>query len=145
MAARTSPKPPNVVYGIESGNGTNVLNGTNARTNVGNGIEGGKLKNAPENLPAQSDDSGDEDLALAQKYLSAKAGPTTNAAAVQLLWAAVGKGNVTAEFTLADLYARGDGVAKSCDQARLLVGAAQGKSSSDASQELGELIRRGCR
>ena len=52
VAARTSPKPPNVVYGIESGNGTNVLNGTNARTNLGNGIEGGKLKNAPENPAA---------------------------------------------------------------------------------------------
>ena len=134
-AARTSPKPPVVR------DATNASN----RTSVGDGVDGGKLKSAPENPAAESDDSGDEDLALAQKYLSAKAGPATNAAAVQLLWAAVGKGNVTAEFTLADLYARGDGVAKSCDQARLLVGAAEGKSSSDASQELGELIRKGCR
>src|SRR5262245_62196368 len=38
--------------------------------------------------------------------------------AVDLLWTGVAKGYVPAEVTLADLYARGDGVSKSCTQER---------------------------
>ena len=44
--------------------------------------------------------------------------------AAKLLWKAVGKQNPTAAILLSGLYARGDGVTKSCDQARLLLLAA---------------------
>ena len=93
----------------------------------------------------KSANPGEEDLALAQPYLRNKSGPAGNAVAVRLLWAAVEKGNVQAEVTLADLYSRGDGVRKSCDQARVLLRAAAGKGSSEASQQLAQMIRRGCR
>lgn len=93
----------------------------------------------------KSANHGEEDLALAQPYLRNKSGPAGNAVAVRLLWAAVEKGNVQAEVTLADLYSRGDGVRKSCDQARVLLRAAAEKGSSEASQQLAQMIRRGCR
>jgi hypothetical protein len=91
-------------------------------------------------------DFGDEDLALAQRYLNDKTGRADGAIAAPFLWAAIEKGNVAAEVTLGHLYARGgDGFAKNCDQARVLFRAAAEKGSSEASQELSQIIRRGCR
>lgn len=98
----------------------------------------------PESLPPRAADPGDVDLALAQSYLSSKTGQLGTAAAASFLWAAVEKGNVNAEITLAELYARGDGVTKSCEQARVLLRAA-GKSRSEASQNLSQIIRTDCR
>jgi hypothetical protein len=95
-------------------------------------------------LPYKTADPGAKDLALAQRYLSNKPGPLGIAAATRYLWAAVEKGNVKAEIRLADLYARGDGVTKSCDQAEELLRAAARKGSSEAYQELAQIIRRGC-
>jgi hypothetical protein len=65
--------------------------------------------------------------------------------AVNLLWTGVGKGYVPAEVTLADLYARGDGVEKSCQQARTLLEAAVSKGSHEGRLRLDQLKRRGCR
>lgn len=96
-------------------------------------------------LPSKTADLGEEDLALARRNLTDMPRHTSSATAAQYLWAAVEKGNVTAEITLADLYARGDGVTKSCDQAQVLLRAAARKGSSEASQKLAQMIRIGCR
>jgi TPR repeat protein len=72
-------------------------------------------------------------------------GHTGSATATRYLWAAVEKGNVQAEITLADMYARGEGVTKNCNQAQVLLRAASKKGSNEASQELAQLIRTGCR
>ena len=106
---------------------------------------GDRVTPVPVRSVPKTADPGDDDLALAQPYLRNKSGPAGNAVAVRLLWAAVEKGNVKAEITLADLYSHGDGVAKSCDQARVLLRAAAEKGSSEASQELATMIRTGCR
>ena len=98
----------------------------------------------PNTLPKAAD-AGDAEFALAERYLREKSGPGSSAAAANSLWAAVKKGNVSAEIVLADLYARGDGVTKNCDQARVLLRAAAQKGSSVASQQLAEFIRSGCR
>jgi TPR repeat protein len=63
---------------------------------------------------------------------------------VALLWSAVKKGNLSAEVTLGDLYRRGDGVVKSCDQARVLLVAASKKGSADARQQLEQMAEKGC-
>jgi TPR repeat protein len=63
---------------------------------------------------------------------------------VDLLWAGVRKGYVPAEVTLADLFRRGDGVEKNCDQARVLLVAASKKGSSDARQMLEQIAEQGC-
>jgi hypothetical protein len=65
--------------------------------------------------------------------------------AVDLLWASVRKGYVPAEVTLADLYRRGDGVEKNCDQAIVLLTAASKKGSADARRMLELLAEQGCR
>jgi hypothetical protein len=64
--------------------------------------------------------------------------------AVRLLWTAVRNGYVPAEVTLADLFARGDGVAQSCEQARILLEAAIQKGSPEGRRRLGLLKQQGC-
>jgi TPR repeat protein len=64
--------------------------------------------------------------------------------AIQLLWAAVEKGNVGAEIDLAELFRTGRGVAKNCDQARILLSAAARKGSAEARKRLEAFQREGC-
>ena len=64
--------------------------------------------------------------------------------AVKLLWTAVRKGYVPAEVTLADLFARGDGVGRNCQQARILLQSAVKKGSPEGRRRLDQLNRQGC-
>jgi Sel1 repeat len=87
-----------------------------------------------------ADASGAQDLATAEMYLNGTQGmPRDRREAAQWLWKAVGKGNVAATTTLSDLYLRGDGVPKNCDQARLLLDAAARKGGRAAATRLGHL------
>jgi hypothetical protein len=92
-----------------------------------------------------SDDKGEADLALARRYLREGSGPANGAAAVQLLWSAVQKGSSGAEVDLAELYLRGQSVRKNCEQARVLLTAANNRNNADAGQKLAELSRYGCK
>jgi TPR repeat protein len=86
-----------------------------------------------------------EDLATAQKYLNGNSSMTRDSReAAQWLWKAVGKGNLAATMALSDLYLRGDGVPKSCDQARLLLDAAARKGVKAAADQLRNLQAFGC-
>jgi PilZ domain len=93
----------------------------------------------------QSEDSGGADLALARNYLREARGPGNSAAAVQLLWSAVQKGSSDAEVDLAELYLRGNAVQKNCEQARVLLTAANNRNNPAAGQKLAELSRYGCK
>jgi hypothetical protein len=64
--------------------------------------------------------------------------------AVRLLWISVEKGNPSAELTLAELYWRGEGVARNCDQTRILLSAAARKGNADAEKRLRIFEREGC-
>lgn len=89
--------------------------------------------------------SGVQDFATAQKFLSGTAGmPRDSRQASLWLWSAVRKGNLPAAVTLSDLYLRGDGVAKNCDQARLLLDAAARKGAPGAGLRLRNLQAFGC-
>jgi hypothetical protein len=89
-------------------------------------------------------DTGQVELDRARQYLQDDK-EEDRAAALPLLWAAVGKGNVEAEVELAALYTSGQGVpAKNCDQARILLRAAQANNSTVAAQKLAELPSDGC-
>lgn len=89
--------------------------------------------------------SGAEELATAQKYLSGNSGASGDSSeAAQWLWKAVAKGNVAATIALSDLYLRGDGVPKNCDQARLLLDAAARKGGRAAAERLRNLRAFGC-
>jgi TPR repeat protein len=89
-----------------------------------------------------ADSSGAEELASAEKYLNGT--PRNSREAAHWLWKAVGKGNVAATISLSDLYLRGDGVTKSCDQARLLLDAAARKGGRAAGERLRNLQAFGC-
>jgi hypothetical protein len=90
-------------------------------------------------------ESGGPDLRLAQRYLGASMGARDSSEAAKLLWKAVRKQNSTAAVLLSDLYLRGDGVPRSCDQARLLLLAAARRGAPQAIQQLQNLEAYGCR
>jgi TPR repeat protein len=89
--------------------------------------------------------AGQSELAAAQGYLNGASGNRDSGKAARLLWAAVGNGNSTAEVLLADLYIRGDGVAKNCEQGRILLVAAIKSGSMEAQQKLTNLNATGCK
>jgi hypothetical protein len=60
------------------------------------------------------------------------------------LWQAVEKGSSAAEVKLADMYLQAKGVAKSCGQAKVLLGAAQRQKSALAERKLADLAGYGC-
>ena len=84
------------------------------------------------------------ELELAQTYLAKGSSPDQQAKAVELLWLATEKGNVDAEIQLADLYANGEAVQKSCVQARILLKAAAAANPSAAKPKLDALDQSGC-
>jgi hypothetical protein len=100
---------------------------------------------ASNSSPVASEQSGAEELAMAEQYLNGSRGGSANSGeAAQWLWKAVAKGNTAATMTLSDLYLRGDGVTKSCDQARLLLDVAARKGQTAAAQRLRNLRAFGC-
>ncbi len=105
-----------------------------------------QLNSAAADSPAlASGQSGAEELALAERYLKGNRNTARDSGeAAQWLWKAVAKGNVPATITLSDLYLRGDGVAQSCDQARLLLVAAARKGGAAAAERLRNLQAFGC-
>lgn len=92
-----------------------------------------------------ADPIGSEELATAEKYLNGDPGMARDSRqAATWLWKAVAKENLTATVLLSDLYLRGDGVPKSCDQARLLLDAAARKGGTAAAERLRNLPAFGC-
>jgi hypothetical protein len=88
---------------------------------------------------------GNEELATARRLLAGKGGtPRDPAQAALWLWRSVGKQNGEAALLLADLYLKGDGVSKSCDQARVLLDSAALKGVSGAGERLKNLKAFGC-
>ena len=63
---------------------------------------------------------------------------------VRLLWISVEKGNPSAEIVLADLYWHAKGVARNCDQTRILLTAAARKGSAVAQKQLQQFQQEGC-
>lgn len=63
---------------------------------------------------------------------------------IETLWGAVQAGSVSAEVSLAERFARGAGVNKNCDQAKILMKAAANKGNREARLRLYELESNGC-
>jgi hypothetical protein len=85
---------------------------------------------------------GGEELAMAQHYLN---GPGHDSAeAAKWLWKSIAKQNAEATLLLADLYLKGDGVSKNCDQARVLLDSAARKGVSGAGERIRNLQAFGC-
>jgi hypothetical protein len=70
--------------------------------------------------------------------------PRSEGESVASLWDAVQGGSIAAEMSLAERFVRGDGVAKNCDQARVLLKAAAAKGNREARLRLYQLESGGC-
>lgn len=106
---------------------------------------------AEEGTPAQplpanaSSGNGDEELAVAERYLTGTSGQGRDSAeAAKWLWKSIAKHNSEATMLLADLYLKGDGVSKNCDQARVLLDSAARKGMAGAGERLRNLQAFGC-
>ena len=69
----------------------------------------------------------------------------SRSALARQLWSALDAGDSSAEVPLAQLYLTGDGVPRSCDQARVLLSAASKKGSIEALRQLQQLKKNTCR
>jgi hypothetical protein len=94
--------------------------------------------------PAQHS-NGTEELATAESYLNgSRSRARDSSEAAQWLWKSVAKQNGTAALILSDLYLKGDGVPKNCDQARVLLGVAGRKNIAGAAERIRNLQAFGC-
>jgi hypothetical protein len=106
----------------------------------------------PPSAPAQQAASqaalssgGTEELAMAERYLNGSGGQSRNSSeAATWLWKALAKHNGQAAILLADLYLRGDGVSKNCDQGRVLLDSAARRGIPGAGERLRSLQAFGC-
>ena len=92
-----------------------------------------------------SPDAGARELAIAEAFLRGQKHGRDTTEAAKWLWRSVSKHNAAALILLADLYERGDGVVKSCDQAEILLVAAAKKGSVEAGHQLESLQSSGCK
>ena len=100
---------------------------------------------SPDPHAQQALDAGKSELAAAMAFLNGDNGPRDSSKAVHQLWAAVANGSSDAEVILAGLYLRGNGVAKNCEQGRVLLKAATKSGNAQAKVKLDELNANGCR
>jgi TPR repeat protein len=98
---------------------------------------------APAEAPLSSA-SGAAEFAQAENLLNGKNGTRDTVTAARWLWIAVGKENTSAILLLSDMYLIGDGVPKSCDQAKVLLMAAARKHVLQAADKLRDLEQSGC-
>jgi len=89
-------------------------------------------------------EAGEQEYLQAQEILKSGDREGGSQEAVRLLWIAVEKGNSKAEVSLAELYRRGEGVARNCDQTRILLTAAARKGNAEAQRRLETFLREGC-
>jgi TPR repeat protein len=111
-------------------------------------------KTAPPTRTQQSAGNGpnasnvtDRSVSVLERQNAAAAKPEPNWSetdSVEALWGAVQAGSVSAEVSLAERFARGAGVNKNCDQAKVLMKAAAAKGNREARLRLYELESGGC-
>jgi hypothetical protein len=102
------------------------------------------LATAGGTLPPAIGGSGYEELAMAKHYLNGSAGQQNSAEAVEWLWKAVAKRNTDATLILSEMFMRGEGIPKNCDQARVLLDAAASRGVKDAAVRLRNMQAFGC-
>jgi len=89
--------------------------------------------------------NGAEEFGMAERYLNGTGGQARDSAeAVKWLWKSIAKHNGPAMQVLADLYLKGDGVSKNCDQARVLLDSAARQGMAGAAERLRNLQAFGC-
>jgi len=94
---------------------------------------------------AHSEDARGEDLESARQYHVGVNTRRDRSGVARQLWSAVEAGDSSAEVALAQLYLTGDGVPRSCEQARVLLKAASKNGNIEALERLRKLNKNTCR
>jgi PilZ domain len=81
---------------------------------------------------------------LEQSGTAPKSEPWRGGDTVESLWEGVQSGSISAEMSLAERFARGEGVERNCDQAKVLMRAAANRGSKEARLRLYELESGAC-
>jgi hypothetical protein len=89
-------------------------------------------------------EAGQAEYLQAMQILRGESTGASQREVVRLLWSAVEKGNPSAELALAEMYWHGQGVARNCDQTRILLSAAARRGSAAAEKRLRQFQREGC-
>jgi hypothetical protein len=141
VAAANSPARPSPPKQAESPKQhETVASGTNAPAATP------ASQSAADNLERVSfQGNGAEEFATAQRFLHGSTGQARDTAeAAKWLWRSIAKHNGPAMLELADLYLKGDGVSKNCDQARVLLDSAARQGMAGAGGRLRNLQAFGC-
>ena len=109
---------------------------TNAKDNAADVEAATTVATAARNESSSGPDTGQTEYLRGQQYLSGTNGARNSAEGARWLWKAVTKHNTAALVSLANLYAKGDGVSQNCDQARVLWRAAAAKGNTEAANRL---------
>ena len=120
----------------------------NSATSLGNTATnplspGALLGGVPPSASAGTE-AGQAEYLQAMQILEAKPARDDSSEALRLLWLSVEKGNPSAELALSEMYWRGRGVARNCEQTRILLTAAARKGSREAQKRLEQFQREGC-
>ena len=94
-------------------------------------------------LSGNESDSPAKKLAPGEQELAKASDASDAAAAAAWLWKATAKGNPEAPVRLADMYVKGDGVPRSCEQALVLLRAAADKGNAQARARLAQMNNSG--
>lgn len=141
----TSQTPSATPATAPTGNAVQAKNGTQPATTPSKTAKGQTATNASN--PASSTSSasaaapypGQTEYQRAENYLNGKGVDKDPAEAAEWFWRSLEAGNTTAALPLADLYLQGNGVSRSCTQARILLDAAAQKNNQEAIHKLAEL------
>jgi cytoskeletal protein RodZ len=109
---------------------------TNPKDHAADAEAATAVATAAKNESSSGPDTGQVEYLRGQQYLSGTNGARNSAEAARWLWKAVTKHNTAALVSLANLYAKGDGVSQNCDQARVLWRAAAAKGNTEAANRL---------
>ena len=110
-----------------------------------NGAETAAVKPKPR-VQAELENGSDspaKKLAPGEQELAKASDASDAAAAAAWLWKATAKGNPEAPVRLADMYVKGDGVPRSCEQALVLLQAAADKGNAQARARLAQMNNSG--
>lgn len=145
-ATKSSPAAPDEISksGPASASRTNRRHQNNSSISEANDL----AQSSPEDGSPDSSailQKGQAEFQTADAALGQARTREAKAHAAQLLWTAVSSGSSDAEIELADLYGRGEGVQKNCQQARILLSAARERSNPLVAKEASELRVYGCR
>jgi hypothetical protein len=107
----------------------------------------GHVDQSAEVTPNAANRAGGRPVSMLERPgLAPKTEPVWNPGdSVESLWGAVQGGSISAEVSLAERFARGEGVNKNCDQAKVLMKAAADRGNREARLRLYQMETGGCR